>query len=149
MNFQPPTPRMKVLFGLSIALMFLHKVECWFTEEWMDSPFFQAILHSAYWAGLDAEAMQGELMFLVFCVWLFIGLVMGWLVLWGGPGPAIALGIWGFTFVLEWHHVFRTIGRGGYYPGIATAAVYLPFGFVYWRELLRHRAPPDARPPPG
>lgn len=147
MHFDPPTRKMKILFGIAISLMFLHKVECWFSEEWLDSPFFLAIVNSAYWAGLEPAAIEGELMFLVFCVWLFIGLAMGWLVMWGGSGPGIALAIWGFTFILEWHHVFRTIGRGEYYPGIATAVVYLPFGLLYWRELLQH-AHLSSEPPP-
>jgi hypothetical protein len=137
-TLDPPTQRLKMMFLTAVFLMGLHKVECWFTGEWLESPFFQSLIHSAYWAGMDTEAVLGEAVFLTFIFWLFAGLGMGFVLLWGGRWTLIPLGIWGLTFILEWHHVVRTISRGGYYSGVFTSVVYLAFMAFYVRELLRH-----------
>ncbi len=144
MTFDALSLRMKSYFLISIFLMLLHKIECYYTEEWLESPFFLAIITSSHWAGMDTTQMMGEVMFLVFCIWLFIGLFMGWLVLRGGNWGPIALAVWGLTYVLEWHHVIRTLARGEYYSGVYSSIVYLAFGFFYWRELSSHihREPP-------
>lgn len=144
MELKPISATMKRLFQASIALMAAHKVECWLTDEWTDSPFFTWLVElPAAGAPIPPEA-AGELVFLTFVTWLFIGLTMAALVLRGGAGPAIALGLWGLTFLLEWHHVVRTITSGAYYSGVITAVLYLSLGLFYWRELLSHlpeRAP--------
>lgn len=146
LGFRETTLRMKNYFVVSVLLMLGHKVECWFTDEWMDSPFFQALISSAHWAGMAKEDILGEAIFLTFCVWLFIGLVMGRMVMQGGGWVLGALGIWGLTYILEWHHVVRTILSGEYYTGLYTSVIYLAFGVMYWRELLSHaRWMPDRR----
>ena len=138
MTFDALSGRMKTYFAVSIFLMFLHKVECWYTEEWLDSPFFQAVISSSHWVGLSTEQIVGEAIFLTFCLWLFIGLIMGALVMKGGNWGAIALGIWGLTYLLEWHHLVRAALASGYYSGVYTSVFYLVFGVVYWRELAKH-----------
>lgn len=137
MRPRPISHRMTGFFLVSIALMFLHKIECWWMHEWLDSPFFQW-LHAR--GGILAESPEdafGETVFLAFVTWLFIGLIMGVLTLWGGWGPHIALGIWGLTELLEWHHLIKTVQRGEYYVGLGTAMVFLAFMLLYWRELLK------------
>jgi hypothetical protein len=118
--------------------MALHKLECWLSSEWLVSPFFQ-------WLRLRAMSHdQGEVVFLVFIAWLFGGLGMGWLVLLGGWGPVVALAVWGLTFVLEWHHVVRSVQKRGYYPGLITSVLYVSFGPVYGYHLW-HFAQDTAR----
>lgn len=146
----PISPRVRALFLASVAVMFLHKVECWLTDEWLVSPFFQWLVSLAPRLDPDPAAALGEAMFLVFVVWLFAGLVMGGLLMRGGAAAWAALAIWGLTFGLEWHHVARAIARGGYYPGLVTAAVYLPLMAVFWRALLGLvQVPPRADRPPA
>ena len=120
---------MSTVFLVAILLMALHKLECWFTSEWRVSPFFRWLIERA--KGHD----EGEVVFLVFITWLFGGLGMGWLVLSGGWGPVVALGIWGLTFVLEWHHVVRSVHKRGYYSGLVTSVMYVSFGPVYAYHL--------------
>lgn len=129
--------RMQLTFGLSIVLMAAHKVECWITEEWLESPFFQLLIRTGPLIGPSEQDVLGEAIFLTFILWLFAGLGMGWLVLRGGRGPLVALAIWGLTFVLEWHHVVRTIVSEAYYSGVYTAVAYLAFMAFYWVQLLR------------
>lgn len=133
----PPLPRDMVrVFAVAVALMFLHKVECFLTAEWTVSPFFQWLISLGPRFGSTPEEVLGAAIFLVFVTWLFLGLAMGLLVLRGGWGPHIALGIWGLTYILEWHHVARSLAAGGYYSGLITAVAYLAWGVVYWRTLL-------------
>jgi hypothetical protein len=88
---------------------------------------------------MDSDAIVGEAMFLTFIFWLFCGLIMGWLILRGGAWPTLALGVWGLTYILEWHHLVRTAVKGGYYSGLVTAVLYLSFGLLFYLpELWRH-----------
>ncbi|MCB9679498.1 MAG: hypothetical protein H6737_30615 [Alphaproteobacteria bacterium] len=147
LRIDAPSEALKTRFIVAVSLMFLHKIECWLTDEWIESPFFQSLVHSAYWAGMEPDAIVGEAIFLTFIFWLFCGLVMGWLVLRGGMWPTLALGIWGLTYILEFHHLGRTWRAGGYYPGIFTAIAYLGYGYAFYLpEWLRHihRASPGS-----
>lgn len=149
LHIDSPSDALKNRFIIAVFLMFLHKVECWWTDEWLESPFFQALIHSAYWMGMEHDAIVGEAMFLSFIFWLFCGLIMGWLILRGGIWPTVALGVWGLTYVLEWHHLIRSVARGGYYSGLFTAIAYLSFGLLFYLpEWFRHihRAPPKTSP---
>lgn len=133
---RPIGRRMQTIFLLSVAVMFLHKVECWVTDEWLESPFFSWLVSLGPALDPDPNAALGQAIFLVFVFWLFAGLFMGWLLMRGGASAFAALAVWGLTFLLEWHHPVRSLARGGYYPGLATALVYLPLMGWYWRELL-------------
>ncbi len=126
---------------LAIVVMAAHKVECWFAREWLHSPFFAWLISLATRLGESPDDALGASIFLVFVIWLFVGLGMGLLMLRGGAGTLIALGLWGLTFLLEWHHVYRSIHVGGYYAGTISAVVYLALGPFYWVELLRHLRP--------
>jgi hypothetical protein len=128
--------RMLAYFAGAVVIMLAHKIECWLTAEWLESPFFQAVTTSSLARGNTVEDSFGEAIFITFVVWLFAGLGMGLLLLRGGRGPLIALGIWGLTFILEWHHIARALVAGEYYTGLFTSMAYLPFGFLYWRALV-------------
>lgn len=142
-RFAPVDRRTSSLFLLSVLVMLAHKVECWVTEEWVESPFFQLLVSLGPDLDVNPAHAFGEALFLVFVFWLFAGLFMGWLLLRGGAAAWAALAVWGLTFVLEWHHVVRALARSGYYPGLYTAVVYLVVMAVYWRSLLSlvHRTP--------
>ncbi|MCO4746204.1 MAG: hypothetical protein KC912_15510 [Proteobacteria bacterium] len=130
--------KMKGVFAGSALIMFAHKVECWWMHEWLDSPFFQWMYDSGGILATTPEDAFGETVFLAFISWLFAGLFMGYLVMRGGWGPIVALGVWGLTFILEWHHVIRTVVSGEYYVGAGTSVVYLAFMAYYWWVLLTH-----------
>ena len=138
MYADPPSARLRALFALSVAMMFVHKAECWFAQEWLESPFFAMLIRVATERAASPEDALGGAMFVVFVFWLYVGLAMVLFVLRGGSGPIVALAGWGLTFVLEWHHVVRSVAHGGYYPGVVTAVPYLAIGPFYWREWARH-----------
>lgn len=133
----PVSNRMSNMFLLAITLMFLHKIECWLTDEWVASPFFNWMVAFGFSLDPNKNAATGEIIFYVFIFWLYAGLIMGWMLMRGGLPAKIALSVWGLTFILEWHHPFRMLSLGGYYPGGVTAVIYLPVMFWYWVEWVR------------
>jgi hypothetical protein len=145
--FEAPSDRLRGLFALSVGAMLVHKAECWFAREWLESPFFAWLGEIATHRGGTPEDVLGGAMFAVFVFWLFVGLAMVLLVLRGGAGPLVALGLWGLTFLLELHHVVRALEARGYYPGIVTALPYIAIGPFYWREWARHVTRSDVEAP--
>jgi hypothetical protein len=127
---------MQRAFVVGIVLMFAHKVESWWTEEWSVSPFFGRLVESSARLSENTEAIVGEVIFLVFVTWLFIGLVMSALMMRGREWAVMGLSLWGLTFFMEAHHLIRTLSSWEYYSGTWTGVAYVAFGPVYWRELI-------------
>lgn len=125
--------RMKWYFFLSILLMLLHKVESYRTHEWEFAPGYQ------YALSLGFE--KGPLLFLTFVSILFLGLFWCFLIMAWRWGQWLLLTVWGLTFLLEWHHVWRTLQAGEYYSGLITALLYICFGLLYWHEWWRMTVP--------
>ena len=124
-----PSKRIRLLFLLSVLLMFVHKVECYFTSEWQVAPAYLLIQHLNFSAG--------KKVFLTFIITLFFSLL--WLITatcWKF-GLIAFLAFWGLTFFLEIHHSVRSILSDGYYSGFYSSIIYILLGFFYWRELLQ------------
>lgn len=138
MRIDAPSPRMVGWFAVTGVAMAAHKVECWLAREWLESPLFAWAIDVAARRGDTPEDALGAAIFLPFVLWLGVGLAMTWLVMRGGAGPLVVTGLWGLTFLLEWHHLGRALARGDYYPGLWTALVYVGIGPFYLREWLRH-----------
>ena len=126
------------VFLVSVVLMFVHKVECWVLHEWLELALLPVDLRVGRhpWPRTPEDAF-GEAVFLSFISWLFAGLLKGALILWGGWGPFLALGVWGLTGILEWHHLLKSMIRGEYYVGLGTSLAYLGFMFYFWYELVQ------------
>jgi hypothetical protein len=66
-------------------------------------------------------------------------LTLCWAFMVGGLPRLIASGLFGFQFMVESHHVLKTIIRGEYFPGAVTAIVLVGLGAMIvlnvWREL--------------
>lgn len=130
MSLSKPSPKMRLLFLLSILLMAGHKIESYQTHEWDYAPAYQ------YFLGLGFE--KGEILFLTFVSMLFFGLLWSVCIIFWRNGQWLLLTIWGLTFVLELHHILRSLLANAYYSGVYTAILYALFGVLYWREFLRH-----------
>jgi len=122
--------RMKWYFFLSLLFMMLHKVESYRTHEWEFAPGYRYVLS----LGFD----HGPLLFLTFVSILFLGLFWCFLIMAWRWGQWLLLTVWGLTFLLEWHHVWRTLQAGEYYSGLITALLYISFGILYWMEYGKH-----------
>ena len=122
-------PKKQLLFVLisSIIVMFLHKVECYYTNEYNVCPVYQEKIMPMSNGGGVAHAI-----FLTFCFWFFLFLVVV-TAIFASEGRALKtlLGIWILTFVHEIHHPIQTLMDGTYYSGTITAYLYTLVGAVY------------------
>jgi hypothetical protein len=110
--------------------MIMHKVECFKTTEWEVAPVYRYILD----LGLD----NGKLLFLTFVIMLFVGLFWCFIIISWHHGQLLFLAFWGLTFIVESHHMIRSLISESYYSGLYTGIVYVLFGFIYWRELIKN-----------
>jgi len=66
-------------------------------------------------------------------------LALCWAFMVGGMPRLIASGFFGFQFMVESHHIVKTILHGEYFPGAVTATVIVSLGAMIvasvWREL--------------
>lgn len=122
--------KMRWFFLVSIILMLAHKFECYKTNEWEVAPAYLYILD----LGLD----KGRMLFLTFITMVFVGLFWCFIIIAWRYGQLAFLTFWGLTFALELHHLIRALISGHYYSGLYTGIVYVLFGFMYWRELIRN-----------
>jgi hypothetical protein len=64
-----------------------------------------------------------------------------WAFMVGGLPRLIASGFFGFQFMVESHHILKTIISGEYFPGAVTATVLVGIGAMIvmsvWNELKR------------
>lgn len=73
-------------------------------------------------------------------------LALCWAFMVGGRARLIASGIFGLQFMVESHHILKTIISGVYFPGAVTATVIVGLGAMIvmsvWREFKgdRHTA---------
>lgn len=130
MNTEHSSRRLTGAFAASVLFMGFHKIESYFTGEWNTAPVYQAIL------GMQLEA--GEMLFLSFVITLLAGLLCCLLIISLRSGTVYFLAFWGLTFLLEFHHLVRTLAGGHYYSGSLTAMAYIILGVFYWKELIRH-----------
>ncbi len=130
----PPSNALIDVFGLSILVMVLHKVESWITGEFDACPVYLTT-GRARWAKNVREAQ-----FTMF-VATFLGmLILVWLAFKGGHWPMLMLGIWIAQGQHELHHTAKSLSRRRYYPGTATGLVFvatIALGvFPTWCDIL-------------
>ena len=68
----------------------------------------------------------------------------------GGRPRLIAATFFGLEFIVESHHIIKTIARGAYFPGALTAVAFVTLGVLIlvrvWREFTTAEQPSiDAR----
>jgi hypothetical protein len=129
-----PSIRLANFLLASVAVIAAHKVESYVTREFDQCPVYLGI-DTAPWAPSVRQAA-----FVVFCS-VFLGLLLlVALVIRGGPWPMLALAVWAAQGLHELHHAAKSVARRAYYPGTATAVLFVLFmdlGFVpaYVAEL--------------
>jgi hypothetical protein len=113
----------KILLG-AIPLFFLHGLEEGATGILALDPFFRRFGQYAAYALAVELALIAAVLYAA---------AKGW----GGKGWARALHIGsGILLLIEVQHVYGAVSRGGYYPGLYTAAAIVSLGARYWRDLL-------------
>lgn len=104
---------------VTVVAMIVHKGESYRLREWDRCPVYQTSTREP-WA-----ADRGQLLFLGF-VPTFLGLLLLFaLVLRGPPWPLLLLSLWSVQGLHEVHHVAKTAVERSYYPGTASAVLFV------------------------
>jgi Protein of unknown function with HXXEE motif len=114
-----PSLHLLDLLLLSIAVMAVHKVECYFGRECDHCPVYLQ-MGDAPWLRSPRDPA-----FVAFCsVFLALAVLLA-LALRGGPWPLLVMAVWAAQGLHETHHLGKTLARGRYYPGTATAIAFV------------------------
>ena len=125
------TTRLKTIFGLSILLFIAHGVEEFLTH------FYDIDTHNqAIFGALSGLSTHGAT-FVVFQVMLWLMLTTAFLLLLGEKWRFNVLAVVGLVYLYEFHHIYKAVLVGGYYPGLVTALAFPIVAFFFWNEWLR------------
>ncbi len=125
------TTRLKIIFGLSIPLFIVHGVEEFLTH------FYDIDTHNQAIFGMLSSLSVHGATFVVFQVMLWLLLIIALLLLLGEKWRFNVLAIIGLVYLYEFHHIYKAVLTGGYYPGLVTALVFPVVAFFFWKEWLR------------
>ena len=117
---------LKILFVFSVGLMFLHKLESYYTNEFNVCPVYYHIrLHIT-------NKSISEANFKIFCFWFFsmLFLITSLIITDMQSLPYLFL-LWIFMFIHEIHHPIQSFINKSYYSGSFTAWIYVFFGFGF------------------
>lgn len=117
---------LRLQFLVSILLMVIHKVECYYTQEYDKDPVYLWFLSK------PSFQHSGQVAFLTMCFFVTLMLSMIFLILLGGSWPITVLGIWCMMFVHETHHIAKSIRMRHYYSGLFTSILFSGFGLFFF-----------------
>ncbi len=126
------TKTLQKLFLISIPLFILHGLEEIFTG------FYNRDSQVELWFGNLNSLPTPQATFILFQIMIWLMLIIGYLLLLGPKWQLRLMFIPGIVFVYELHHLYKAIGVGSYYPGLATAILLYIVGFLFWKELIKN-----------
>ncbi len=118
-------------FLVSLAVMAVHKAECYWTREYEVCPVYVTAAR-----GRDPR----QTLFIGFVVTFLAMMGFVFLVLRGPPWPLLMLAVWLAQGLHEIHHAAKSAAQRSYYPGTATALLFVAaidlLVFPRWYALL-------------
>ena len=120
--------KLKKLFYLSVALIYLHALEEVLTG-FPSSDSFMTL------GGKVFGTTPGIFYWILHTVWL-LGIPLTFIL---ARKSILLLGLmmlFGVVFIFEFHHLIKALLRADYYPGMITAFLYPMVGIFYWKQLL-------------
>ena len=126
------SPKLKTIFSLSIPLFIAHGLEEYFTG------FTNVDSHVQFVLGYFNSLPTTQSTFLLFQIILWLILAVSSLLIWNEKWRMRLMIIPGLVYIYEFHHIWKSFGTGGYYPGVITALLFPIIAFFFWRELLKN-----------
>lgn len=124
------TPRLKLIFGLSIPLFIAHGAEEYLTG------FYNLDRWDEWIFGLLPLTSIHQSMFATFQVMFWLLLIVALLLLLSERVRFYMLGLIGVVYLFELHHVIKAAIVWNYYPGLLTALVFPVVAILFWKEWL-------------
>ncbi len=123
--------RLKLIFALSIPLFAIHAVEEYLTHFYsLDT--FDANLFGYLFGNMTPHQAS----FFTFETMLILLLIVSAVLLISERARFYMLGVAGFVYLFELHHVVKALLAGGYYPGLVTSLAFPVVAFFFWKEWL-------------
>lgn len=126
--------RLKIIFLIAIPAFIIHGLEEIFTG------FYNTDSQVDFWLGGLNSLPTAQATFILLQIAIALMLMIGYLLLLGPKWQLRVMFIPALVFIYEFHHLYKAITVGGYYPGLATALVLYVIGFFFWTELLKNIA---------
>jgi len=124
--------KLKKIFLISIIVFIAHGIEEFLTEFTKIDFSYRYIMNLLTPLGFDLAVGW------TFQVLLWLLLIVAYLLMINKRSITLALlTIWGLVFIFEFHHIYKTLTIGSYYPGLITALIFVGIGVWFWRELLK------------
>ena len=123
-EFPKVSEHMKFSMFISLILMFMHKVESYYTREWTVCRFYSGLKKISF------LQEHGEIVFLVFCTTFLLSTILMLLMICYEQWIHYNLLIWGCQLINETHHISKAIMRKAYYSGSYSAVL-----LVLWANL--------------
>lgn len=125
------SPRLKVIFGLSVPLFAIHGIEEYFTgfykaDAW-DMVVFGPII------SMDAH----RAMFATFEIMLVLLLTISFLLILGEKWRFHILAILGLIYLFELRHVIKAFLAWAYYPGVISSLFFPILAYFFWKEWFK------------
>ncbi len=126
------TTRLKLIFALSIPLFVIHATEEYLTHFYsLDT--FDANLFGYLLGGMTPHQAS----FFTFETMLILLLVVSAVLLISERSKIYMLGVAGFVYLFELHHVVKAVLAEGYYPGLITSLAFPVIAFFFWKEWIK------------
>jgi|SRR3989338_5580036 len=126
------TQKLQKLFLISIPLFIAHGLEEIFTG------FYNMDSQIGFWFGNLNYLPTSRATFILFQIMIWFMLIIGYLLLLGPKWQLRLMFIPGIIFIYEFHHLYKAISIGDYYPGLITAIPLYIVGFFFWKELIKN-----------
>lgn len=127
--------KLKTLFFISIPFFIAHGL-----EELMNG-FYNIDWSVKIMFGFLNEMTVPQATFWVFQIMLWLALIVFALLISGEKWRLRLMFLPGIIFVVELHHIWKTMSSLDYYPGVITAIPLAIIGFLFWKELLKSLKP--------
>lgn len=126
------TQRLKNIFILSVPVFITHGLEEYFTG------LYNIDSHVKFIFGYFNALPTPQAVFLLFQIALWILLITIAILISSEKWRLRLMIIPGLFYIYEFHHIWKAILAGGYYPGLITALVFPIIAVFFWRELIRN-----------
>ena len=125
-----PSKELKLIFLLSLPLIYLHALE----EVLGGFSHIDSFMQS----GASLFNTTPELFYWVSHVLYWLALPTLFVLFKGSRLGMYLLVLFGFSYIFELHHLIKALIAESYYPGMITASIYILFGIFFWTRLLKN-----------
>ena len=126
--------KLRIIFVASIPVFIAHGLEEYFTGFYNVDGIFKFVFQ-------PFESMTiPQATFLLFQIMIWLLLIVSALLITNSKWQLRLMIIPGLIYIFEFHHIWKALTSGSYYPGVITAISFPILAFLFWKQLLKEFA---------